>query len=45
VPVVAVDSVRVGQPVTGFWKSIGLFVGIPFALLAVICWNKCFPET
>jgi hypothetical protein len=45
VPLVAVDSVRVGEPVTGFWKTIALFVGIPFAVLAVICWGGCFPET
>jgi hypothetical protein len=45
VPLAAVDSVRVGQPVAGFWKTMGLVVGIPAALLAVLCWNGCFPET
>jgi hypothetical protein len=45
VPLAAVDSVRVGKPVTGFWKTVGLFVGIPFAVLAAICWSGCFPET
>ena len=45
-PLSAVDSVRVGSPVNGFWKSVGLFVAIPFAVLAVICGgNACFPET
>jgi hypothetical protein len=42
---VAVDSVRVGQPVTGFWKTIALFVGIPLTVLAVICRGVCVPET
>ena len=45
VPRVAVDSVRIGKPVAGFWKTVGLLVGIPAAVLAVICWGGCFPET
>jgi hypothetical protein len=45
IPLAVVDSVRVGRPVAGFWKTMGLVVGLPAALLAVICWNGCIPET
>jgi hypothetical protein len=47
-PLDLVDSVRVGHPVTGFWKTLGLVVGIPLAVLGVLCGfdgRGCFPET
>lgn len=36
VPLIAVDSIRVGKPMTGFWKTMGLVVGIQFAALVAI---------
>jgi hypothetical protein len=45
VPLAVVDSVRIGQPMAGFWKTMGLVVGIPAAVMAVLCWNGCLPET
>jgi hypothetical protein len=36
----AVDSVRAGRPVAGFWKSFGLVVGGAVALLAVYCGSQ-----
>lgn len=40
----SVDSVRVGHPVAGFWKTLGLVVGVPFALLVLYCWDGgCHP--
>jgi|SRR6478672_5841279 hypothetical protein len=33
----AVDSVRVGRPVAGFWKTFGLVIGGGVAILAVCC--------
>ena len=44
-PRASVDSVRLGNPVAGFWKTFGLVVGVPFALLVLYCWDGCFPET
>jgi hypothetical protein len=44
-PHAAVDSVRLGNPVAGFWKTFGLVVGIPFVILGLYCWDGCFPET
>jgi hypothetical protein len=32
-----VDSVRVGSPEAGFWKTLGLVVGIPVLVFAIIC--------
>jgi hypothetical protein len=32
-----VDSVRIGQPVAGFWKSFAVVMLVPLALLAVWC--------
>jgi hypothetical protein len=32
-----VDSVRVGSPEAGFWKTLGLIVGIPVVVFAIIC--------
>jgi len=36
-PLASVDSVRVGSPMQGFWKSVTLFVAVPFVILYVIC--------
>jgi hypothetical protein len=33
----AVDSVRAGRPVVGFWKSFGLVIGGAVAILALVC--------
>jgi hypothetical protein len=45
-PLNAVDSVRVGNPEAGFWKTVGFVVAIPMAILVVICGGgSCFPET
>ena len=33
----SVDSVRVGNPVAGFWKSVGLVTGGLFAICIAIC--------
>jgi hypothetical protein len=32
-----VDSLRLGNPTAGFWKTFALVVGIPVVALAVIC--------
>ena len=37
VPREAVDSVRLGNPSAGFWKSVGLGMGISVAAALVIC--------
>jgi hypothetical protein len=37
VPREAVDSVRLGNPTAGFWKSVGLGMGITVAAALVIC--------
>jgi hypothetical protein len=36
-PRAAVDSIRLGDPVAGFWKSTGLAVGIMMTPLALAC--------
>lgn len=33
----AVDSIRLGNPTAGFWKSMGLGLGVTFAAAIVIC--------
>jgi hypothetical protein len=43
-----VDSVRLGSPVAGFWKTLGLVVGVPAFIAVVLCGpdgTRCFPET
>jgi hypothetical protein len=37
IPRVLVDSVRLGNPTAGFWKSVGLGMGITVAAALVIC--------
>ena len=42
------DSVQVGHPTAGFWKTLGLVVGLPVLVLAALCGfdgSGCFPET
>jgi hypothetical protein len=34
---IAVDSVRVGNPVAGFWKTIGLALGVSTVLMGIWC--------
>ena len=41
VPRAAVDSLRFGDPVAGFWKSLGLFMGVVIGLGVVFCWSGC----
>jgi hypothetical protein len=36
-PRAAVDSIRAGNPTAGFWKTVGLVIGIPLGVFAVIC--------
>ena len=47
-PLAVVDSVRVGRPVAGFWKTVGLVIGLPLAAFMVLCGGGsggCIPET
>ncbi len=37
----AVDSVRLGSPEAGFWKTLGLVVGALAMLTAVTCGGSC----
>ncbi len=40
-PRASIDSLRVGSPVAGFWRMIGLITGT-FVLAGVIyCWQGC----
>jgi len=42
-PRATVDSIRLGSPVAGFWKTVGLITGT-FVLAGLIyCWQGCFP--
>ena len=36
-PRASVDSIRFGNPVAGFWKSVGLAVGIMMVPVALMC--------
>ena len=42
-PRAAVDSIRLGQPVAAFWKTVGVVVGVGLAILAVGCAAKGCP--
>jgi hypothetical protein len=37
VPRSRVDSLRLGNPTAGFWKTVALVVGVPVVAIAVIC--------
>lgn len=37
VPRSNVDSIRLGNPTAGFWKSVALVVGIPMLILGIVC--------
>ena len=37
VPRSGIDSLRLGNPTAGFWKTIGLVVGIPVLAFVVMC--------
>jgi hypothetical protein len=37
VPLADVDSVRVGNPAAGFWRSVGLTLGLTAAVALVVC--------
>jgi hypothetical protein len=32
-----VDSLRMGDPVAGLWRTVGLVVGIPLVAFAILC--------
>ena len=32
-----VDSLRFGNPTAGFWKTMGLVVGVPAVIVAIAC--------
>jgi hypothetical protein len=45
VPRNEVDSIRLGSPVAGFWKTVGLILIPPTLLLAIVCHNGlCSPD-
>jgi hypothetical protein len=41
-PRAAVDSIRFGNPVAGFWKTVALVVAIPLVFLFVYCSQGCY---
>lgn len=45
IPRAETDSIRLGNPVAGFWRTFGLVVGIPAVVLFAICLSGCFPST
>jgi hypothetical protein len=47
IPRAQIDSMRLGNPVAGFWKTVGLVVAIPIAIMLGVCietgsWPNCF---
>lgn len=40
-PRAAVDSIRLGEPVDGFWKTFGLVITGFFGALIIICRDGC----
>jgi len=47
IPRAQIDSMRLGDPVAGFWKTAGLVVAIPIAIMLAVCietgsWPNCF---
>ncbi len=43
VPAASVDSLRLGDPVAGFWKSVGLVAAGFVGLGIYVCRNGCAP--
>ena len=43
-PRAIVDSIRVGNPVAGFWKTVGLVIGIMTGGLIAYCWEGCYAD-
>jgi len=47
-PRTQVDSLRLGNPVAAFWKTVGLVVGVPLGILLAVCIETgswpCFPS-
>jgi hypothetical protein len=41
VPRATVDSLRLGNPVAGFWKTMGLVTAIIFTPAIIYCWKGC----
>jgi hypothetical protein len=39
------DSIRLGNPVAGFWKSFGLVMGISVGVLIALCASGCYAGT
>src|SRR5437764_722073 len=37
IPRSSVDSLRLGNPTAGFWKTFALIVGLPLVALVVLC--------
>lgn len=40
-PRATVDSLRLGNPVAGFWKTIALVTAILVTPVIIYCWNGC----
>jgi hypothetical protein len=40
-PRAGVDSVRLGNPIMGFWKTVGLVLAFPAAIVIAYCWHGC----
>jgi hypothetical protein len=40
-PRAAVDSVRVGNPIVGFWKTVAVVLAVPAAVVIAYCWRGC----
>ena len=43
-PRAAVDSIRFGNPVAGFWKTVALVVAIPMTYLFIYCFRGCYDD-
>jgi hypothetical protein len=44
VPRASVDSLRLGNPVAGFWKTIGLISGAFVVAGVIYCSRGCYPD-
>jgi hypothetical protein len=43
-PRATVDSIRLGNPVAGFWKTVAVVVAVPLGFLIVYCSQGCYPD-